>query len=504
MKKVLTIILDGFGIRNDSHGNAIKMANMPNFNKLWNEYPHSLLKASERAVGLEKGQMGNSEVGHETIGAGRLIKQNVMQIDDFFKNDELKDNPAYNDLLNYVKDNDRPIHLMALCSDGGIHSELRFILKLIGRLHQDQINNVYVHAITDGRDTKTNVSYNYLKQISDLLNEYHMGKIVSVCGRYYAMDRDQKWERTKLYSDLVTEGKGFNTNNLEKFINECYQKKITDEFLPPIMLDVSKTIKDGDVLVWFNYRPDRAKQILRVLTDINFNNYQTIKLPNLKTYTIYDIPEAKNSKHFLNHIDVVNPLGVYLASLGLNQARIAETEKYAHVTYFFDGGKDLKLPGCDRFLIPSPKVATYDLKPEMSSIEVTKEVLKCLEKDYDFILLNFASPDMVGHTGNLAATIKALEVIDVCLGKIYTAALDNFFTIFILGDHGNCDLMLDENNVPVTTHSLSPVPFVVTDNKIKLIDGALTSVAPTILDYMDIAIPKEMQESNSLIYKEEN
>ena len=504
MKKVITIILDGFGVREESKGNAIKNASMPNYRTLLSTYPHSKLEASGRAVGLEKGQMGNSEVGHMTIGAGRLIKQNFMQIEDAFADDEFKDNVAFNDLVNYVKDNDVPIHLMALCSDGGIHSHIKFILKMIDILHQEHVTNVYVHAITDGRDTATNVAYSYLKEINDKLTEYNMGKIVSICGRYYAMDRDKKWERTKFYSDLVTTGKGVLVNDIEASINSCYSKGVTDEFLPPLIVDRDKIIKNGDALLWFNYRPDRAKQIMQVLTDLSFNIYETIKLPNLKVYTIYDIPEAQRSRHLLEHINVTNPLGVYLANLGMSQARIAETEKYAHVTYFFDGGVDLKLDNCDRFLIPSPKVATYDMQPEMSAMDVTKRVINCLDKGYDYILVNFANPDMVGHTGNYEATIKALETVDFCLGKIYQASKENYYTMFILGDHGNADLMVDSNNKPVTTHSLYPVPFIITDESVKVVDGNLTQVAPTILKYMDIAVPKEMANTEDLFFKEED
>lgn len=503
MKKVITIILDGFGVRDESKGNAIKNASMPNYRTLLSSYPHSKLEASGRAVGLEKGQMGNSEVGHMTIGAGRLIKQNFMQIEDAFKNDEFKDNESFNDLVNYVKDNDVPLHLMALCSDGGIHSHIDFILHMIDRLHQEHVTNVYVHAITDGRDTATDVAYKYIKEINDRLAEYKMGKVVSICGRYYAMDRDKKWDRTKYYSDLVTMGKGALINDIEQALNTCYQKGITDEFITPMIIDRDKIIKNGDALLWFNYRPDRAKQIMQVLTDLSFNNYETIKLPNLKVYTIYDIPEANRSKHLLDHINVVNPLGVYLANLGMSQARIAETEKYAHVTYFFDGGVELKLENCDRFLIPSPKVATYDMQPEMSDIGVTKQAIKCIDDGYDFILVNFANPDMVGHTGNYEATIKALESVDNCLGKIYQATKENYYTMFILGDHGNADLMIDSNNQPVTTHSLYPVPFIITDESVRVINGNLTQVAPTILKYMDIAVPKEMANTENLFYKEE-
>lgn len=499
MKKVLTIVLDGFGLRNSKNGNAVKLANMPTFRSLWNEYPHCQLLASEEAVGLEKGQMGNSEVGHTTIGAGRLIKQNFMQINDMFKNKEIFTNEAFVELVNYAKKENKPIHLMGLVSDGKIHSHIGFIIDMIEALHQEQVTNVYLHAITDGRDTSPTVSYKYIKEVDDLLRKYNMGFVVSVCGRYYAMDRDKKWERTEFYSKLVTENIGANVNNLEESINYCYQKNVTDEFLPPIIVNGGKKIEDGDILLWLNYRPDRAKQILTVLTDKEFKEYNTKKYNKLKCYTFYPIEEAKNSKHFLEIPKIENALGVYLSNLGLSQARIAETEKYAHVTYFFDGGKELNLEKCDRFLIPSPKVATYDLKPSMSANEVTARCLDCLEKDYDFIFMNFANPDMVGHTGNLNAAIEALEVLDKCLAKIIKSAEENYYTVIILSDHGNCDEMLDDNNNVVTSHSLYPVPFIITDKKVKLENGNLTQVAPTILKYMDIALPKEMKSTKPLI-----
>ena len=498
MKKVLTIIIDGFGLRKAVHGNAVKLAKMPNFKKLWNEYPHSQLLASERAVGLEKGQMGNSEVGHTTIGAGRLIKQNFMEITDWFSKKEILKNENFLKMVEYAKENDKPIHMLGLLSDGGIHSHIKFNMWMLDYLHQMGIEKVYVHAITDGRDTGTMTSGSYIDEVNAKLKEYGYNEVASVCGRYYAMDRDKKWDRTKLYSDMLTMGTGAKVKNLKESINFCYQKNVTDEFLPPIIMEGTPKINDGDVVLWMNYRPDRAKQILQVLTDNNFKEYETIKYKDLQVFTIYPIEEAKKSYHFLDTPDIENSFGVYLAQLGLSQARIAETEKYAHVTYFFDGGKEYKLDKCDRYLVPSPKVATYDLKPEMSCKEVTKKCLECLDKDYDFILVNFANPDMVGHTGNLDATIEALEVIDYCLGSIVSKAKENDYTLFIMADHGNCDYMLDDNDNVITTHSLYPVPFIVTDMSVKLKNGDLTMVAPTILKYMDIACPPEMKNTDIL------
>ncbi len=501
MKKILTVILDGFGMRNEKHGNAVLNSNINNFISLWENYPHCLLKASEEAVGLEEHQMGNSEVGHTTIGAGRLIKQPLKEVTDFL-DEEYKKNVVYQELINYLKENNRPLHIIGLTSDGGIHSHIRLMLKMIDNLYNSGIKKIYYHAITDGRDTKTEVSYNYIKEVDDKLTGYHIGKVESVCGRYYAMDRDKKWNRTQKYYDLLVGNYSIPVSDFSKAINACYKKNITDEFLPPLSLNDNVKISDGDAVLWMNYRPDRAKQILNALTDPDFTAFSTIKMPHLQTVTLYPIKEAINSKSLLSNQEISNPLGVYLSKLGLSQARIAETEKYAHVTYFFDGGKELQLEKCDRFLIPSPKVATYDLKPEMSAAEVTKQAIKCMEDDYDFIFMNYANPDMVGHTGNYEATIKALEAVDICLGKLKEIADANFYKMIILADHGNADLMLDENNNPITTHSLSLVPFILTDKKIKLENGDLTQVACTILEYMDIARPKEMQNTNSLIVKE--
>lgn len=498
MKKILTIILDGLGLRNEIKGNAVKQANMPNFVNLWNQYPHCQLMASEEYVGLSKGQMGNSEVGHQTIGAGRLVKQNYRQIEDYFKNEQIKSNHDFIDMIRYVNENKKNIHIIGLLSDGGVHSHINFFIDMIEELSKYNVKNVYVHAISDGRDTKVDVCYQYIKRISDLLKKYGMGSVVDVCGRYYAMDRDKKWSRTKLYYDALVRGKGAKVKDLESSIKYCYSKNVTDEFLPPIILDNGKKIEDGDVILWLNYRPDRAKQILQVLTDNNFREFERVRFDNLKLFTIYKIDEAINSKYLLEHEQIANPLGVYLSTLSLTQARIAETEKYAHVTYFFDGGRELELEGCDKFLVPSPKVATYDLKPEMSCYEVTDMCLKCMEEDYDYILMNYANPDMVGHTGNMEATIKALEDVDKCLGKIIEGARDNFYTIVLLSDHGNSDYMIDEEGNKVTTHSLYPVPFIITDKKVKLKNGDLTMVAPTILKYMDIALPRDMKQTKDL------
>lgn len=499
MKKILTIILDGFGYREEEEGNAIKAARMKNFDNIWNNYPHTTIYASEEPIGLRKGQFGNSEIGHSTIGAGRIVKQNETLVDEFFENAD--DNLTFQMLIDYTRSNpDKSVHLMGLCSDGLVHSDMEHFIKLYNRLVDNGVRNIYFHLITDGRDTATNSSYTYISKIEEVIKERETGSIASLCGRYYAMDRDKKWDRTKLYYDLITKAKGFKFDTPKEAIDASYNENITDEFIKPIIIDNNGVIKDNDSVIWINYRADRSKQIVSTLTDVNFEEFKTQEYTNLNVYTFFPLDKTIKTKNFLPLNQVENPLGLYLSNLGLSQARVAETEKFAHVTYFFDGSTNGKIEKCDKYLIPSPKVATYDLKPEMSAVEVTKKTIDCMQKDYDFILVNFANPDMVGHTGNWNAAVKACITIDICLGKLLEVAEDNFYKIVILADHGNADIMFDENKKPVTTHTLSKVPFIILDNKVKLADdGSLINVAPTILEYMDIAVPKEMADTPSLI-----
>ncbi len=499
MKKILTIILDGFGYREEEEGNAIKAARMKNFENIWNTYPHTTIYASEEPIGLRHGQFGNSEIGHSTIGAGHIVKQNESLVDELLDNAD--DNLTFQMLIDYTRSNpDKSVHLMGLCSNGLVHSDVNHFIKLYNRLVDNGVHNIYFHLITDGRDTGTNSAYEYVKMIEDAIKERETGSIASLCGRYYAMDRDKKWDRTKLYYDLITKAKGFEFSSPKEALDASYNENITDEFIKPIILDRNGTIKDNDSVIWINYRADRSKQIISTLTDVNFEEFDVTNFNNLNVYTFFPLDKTIKTKNFMPLNQVENPLGVYLSKLGLSQARVAETEKFAHVTYFFDGSNNTKLEKCDKFLLPSPKVATYDLKPEMSAVEVTKKTIDCMQKDYDFILVNFANPDMVGHTGSWNAAVKACITVDICLGKLLEVAEDNFYKIIILADHGNADIMFDENKVPVTTHTLSKVPFIILDNKVKLADdGSLINVAPTILDYMDIAAPKEMADTPSLI-----
>ena len=499
MKKILTIILDGFGLKEDEYGNAIKKANMVNFNKFYNENPHTLLHASGQYVGLNDGQFGNSEIGHMTIGAGRLIKSREVLVDEFLENINNNESETIQKLKSM---NEKNIHIMGLCSDGNVHAGIDDFIKMYEFLVKNGCKNIYFHLITDGRDTEINSAYNYIKIIEDNIKKTKIGSIATICGRYYAMDRDENYDRTKIYYDLITKGKGINILNIQNAINACYGKKIYDEFLKPMVVDEKGLIKDGDVLLWMNYRTDRSKQILLSISNPKFDKFEVTNLSNIELYTFFNHDKQINANILIEEPKIENSLGLYLAKLGIKQARIAESEKYPHVTYFFDEGVDGKITNVDKFHIPSPEVATYDLKPEMSLISVTKKIITCMEQDYDFILANFANPDMVGHTGNFDATVNACMAIDICLAKIFEYAEENFYKIIILADHGNADTMLNEDGSVCTTHSMSDVPFIINDSKISLKDGGdLTNVAPTILDYMDISIPEEMT-SESLIIEE--
>ena len=497
MRKILTVVLDGFGYREEEYGNAIKMADTKNFDRLWETFPHTTLFASEEYVGLNEGEFGNSEIGHMTIGAGRRIMQHGPRITEFLKNIN-KDNLLFAEFLKDAQE--KTVHIIGLYSDGKVHSNLEHFLSIYQILKENNAKKVNFHLITDGRDTKVNAAINFIKDLEETIKDDPITDIASICGRYYAMDRDTNYDRTKIYYDLLTKGIGIKAKSATDGILGLYKKNQTDEFLYPLIINPNETIKDGDIILWMNFRSDRGKQIIRTFTDHNFEEFPIYTYQDLKVYSFFPLDKDIKTLNFLEDIHVTNPLGIYLSSLGLTQARIAETEKYAHVTYFFDGMYNGKIEKCEKILIPSPKVETYDLEPEMSAIEVTKKAIHAMEKDTDFIFMNLANPDMVGHTGNLEATIKAVTTVDVCLERLYEVAKDNFYTMIILADHGNADIMLDEFGNPVTTHTTSKVPFIITDTNVSLKkSGSLVNVAPTILEYMDIALPEEMANTPSLL-----
>lgn len=504
MKKVIMLILDGFGINDSEYGNAIKQTSMDCYNDIFNEYPHAILQASGEYVGLPDDQFGNSEVGHLTIGAGKKLKQDITLCNEVLGSTLIEHDDAMLAFLEKIKEDGGSLHLMGLVSDGGVHSDIKYMKNLMGHLKNMGVKKVYFHAITDGRDTSTKSSINYLNDLETSMKEVGIGSISTICGRYYAMDRDNKYERTKVYTNMLLKGEGVKIKSFEKAILTCYKREITDEFLVPIILDEKSLIKENDGILWLNFRGDRARQILNALSDPDFDGYRIKQPANLKVMSLVNVPNTSKVDYLLENKQEVYSLGCYFSDLGLRQARIAETEKYAHVTFFFNGGGETKLKGCDNFLIPSPHVATYDLSPEMSVRDVTKQVIKCLERDYDFILVNFANPDMLGHTGNLEATKESLAIVDECLREIVEAVDNNFYKLIITADHGNCDEMLSETGETITTHSINPVPFIIRDKHVTLKHkGDITQIAPTILKYMDIAIPKEMKETKTLFNEED-
>ncbi len=393
---------------------------------------------------------------------------------------------------------------MGLGSDGNVHAGIDDFLSVFKILYENGFKNIYFHVITDGRDTGINDGVKFLELIDNKIKEYKVGEIVSVCGRYYGMDRDQNYDRTKTYYDLVVRGRGVSALDPIVAMKNYYNKNVTDEFMKPIIIKPEKVIRNNDVIIWMNYRADRSKQILKSFKEESFNTFPILNMPDLELYTFFPMDDNINSISFMEPISVKNSLGLYLSSLGINQARISESEKFPHVTYFFDGGYEGKIDKCVKINVPSPDVETFDLKPEMSAVGVTKEACKAMEKDYDFIFMNYANPDMVGHTGNFDAAVKACMAIDVCLGKVLEVAEENFYKVIVLSDHGNADTMLLENGDICTTHTSEPVPFIIKDEKIKLKEnGDLTMVAPTILHYMDIAVPEEMKETPTLIIEDQ-
>lgn len=484
MNKVILAIMDGVGLREQEHGNAFKQAKKPTFDYLWNTYPHTTLIASGKDVGLPPGQMGNSETGHLNIGAGRIVYQPLELINEKIDSGEFYKNKEILKLFDTIKNNKSRLQLVGLISDGGVHSHINHLKSLLKMAKDNGIDEIYMHLITDGRDTLYNSGVNYLKEIKD----FGIGKVSTICGRYYTMDRDKNYDRTIKGYDLMVNGVGNNYNSIDELFNNTYKSEIYDEFIKPSLLDKEGLIKENDGIIWFNFRPDRAIQILTKLQEYNSNIVTMMKVSNeIKA------PNAFN----LQKLD--NTLGDYLSKNNLRQLRIAETEKYAHVTYFFDGGVNKEIPLCDRILIPSPKVATYDLKPEMSIEEVTSKLLSVMS-NYDVIILNFANPDMVGHTGNMSATIKAVEALDKKLKQIYDESVKLGFTLLVTADHGNAELMIDDDGNVITSHTTNKVPFIVCRNGVRLKEGRLSDIAPTMLELIGLSKPKEMT-GNSLIIK---
>ncbi len=493
MKKVILCILDGVGVREVKKGNAFLNTSKKTFDFLWNNYPHSLLEASGEYVGLPNKQMGNSEVGHTNIGAGRIVYQSLELINKEIRDKKIFKNEELLNVIDHVKKNNSTLHIFGLLSDGGIHSHINHLYALIEMCRLNDVKSVMIHPFLDGRDTLPNVALKFLDKLESRLENEKIGVI---SGRYYAMDRDNNWDRIKKVYDALVYGIG-NRNNYRDAVLECYDNNIFDEFITPTIVN-EKKIEDNDGMILFNFRPDRARELFTALTNKDFNEFKNKKFNNLKLVTMMPVADSVICTNAYKHENLINTLGEYIDNLGLKQLRIAETEKYAHVTYFFDGGVERDLKGSKRILIPSPSVKTYDLKPEMSAYLITDKLMEELDNNYDLVVLNYANGDMVGHTGNYDATSKAVLALDNCLDRLYKKALEDDYTLVIIADHGNCDYMLDDKDNVVTSHSVSPVPCIITDNNYKVNNGRLCDVAPTILNIMGIDIPKEMN-GNSLI-----
>ena len=495
MKKVLLCVLDGLGISDNKEGNAFKNANTPTLDYLIDNYPNNEINASGKYVGLPDGQMGNSEVGHLTIGAGRVVYQSLELINNSIKDESFFENISLLNAIKHAKENNSKLHILGLLSDGGVHSHIDHIKAVLKLCSKENFSNVYFHVFTDGRDTNTKDSIKYIESLEEEIKKYKIGKICTISGRYYAMDRDKRYDRIKKAYDTIVYAENNITDNYRDYILNSYENDITDEFIKPVSLNKEGTINSDDSIIWCNFRPDRAIQILSAFTDKNFNEFEVKKLDNIYLTTMMYVSDNIKSDIAFKKQEVDNTLGIYLSKLGKKQLRIAETEKYAHVTYFFDGGKDINLDNCNRILIPSKKIATYDLYPQMSALEITDSLLNEMNNNYDFILLNFANCDMVGHTGNYDATIKAVETVDQMIKRIYEKAKELDYTLIITADHGNCENMINNNDIS-TSHTTNKVPFIVCDNvDINMVDR-LSLIAPFILKYMNINIPNEMNIDN--------
>jgi 2,3-bisphosphoglycerate-independent phosphoglycerate mutase len=498
-KKVLLMILDGWGIATNKKVSAIDHAQTPYINSLYKKYPHSKLEASGLAVGLPAGQMGNSEVGHMNIGAGRVVYQDLVRVNKAVEEKELDTNPVLLEAFNYAQNNNKSIHLIGLLSDGGVHSHIDHLKGLCTIANNQGLKNVFIHAFMDGRDTDPKGGVGYLQNLKSHLVKT-TGQIASIVGRYYAMDRDKRWERVKLAYDAMVYGTGEKTRDVIDAVEQSYAAGVTDEFIKPIIaVDASDqpiaTIQDGDVVLCFNFRTDRGREITMALTQQDFHEQNMNKL-NLHYVTLTNYDDSfVGVKVIFDKDNLTNTLGEIVSKAGKKQIRIAETEKYPHVTFFFSGGREEVFAGESRLMCPSPKVATYDLQPEMSARDIRDTIIPELEKkSADFICLNFANPDMVGHTGVFEAAVKAVETVDQCNEAVTEIARKNGYAIIIIADHGNADMMINEDGTPNTAHTTNLVPCILVDDSYagKIKDGKLGDLAPTILTLMGVEVPKEM------------
>ena len=496
------IIMDGFGLRHETVGNAVAAAATPRLEQFFQEFAHTELSASGLDVGLPAGQMGNSEVGHTNIGAGRVVFQDLPRISKAIDDGSFFENPAYVRAMDACREHDSSLHLMGLLSDGGVHSHLEHLFALMKMARDRGLEKVYIHAFLDGRDVSPTSGADFVARTVEKCRELGVGKIATVMGRFYAMDRDKRWDRVEAAYDAMVYGEGAAINPVPvAAVKNAYANGVTDEFVEPVICDPDGTISDHDSVIFFNFRPDRAREITRAFVDPDFNGFTRQYFPVTFVCTTEYDATMPNVEVAYPRLSVRNGLGEYLSSMGLTQLRIAETEKYAHVTFFFNGGVETQFPGEDRVLVPSPKVATYDLQPEMSADEVADKCVERIESGaYDVIILNFANCDMVGHTGVFDAAVRAVETVDTCVGRVVDATMKMGGIAMITADHGNAEVMTQPDGSPMTAHTTNPVPFILCGAGTELRKGRLADIAPTILDVMGLAVPEEM-DGQTLIVK---
>ena len=507
-KLTMLMILDGFGNNSNESGNAVQIAKTPNIDELMKKNPTTQIHASGLDVGLPEEQMGNSEVGHTNIGAGRIVYQELTRITKSIEDGDFFSLPELCAAIEHCKQNNSKLHIMGLLSDGGVHSHMRHLFAILELAKRKGFEDVYVHCFLDGRDTPPASGENYILKLEEKMKEKEIGKIATISGRFYAMDRDKRWQRVEKAYNAIVKGEGVKSTSAEMAIESSYQKEVFDEFVEPTVICSNNkpvaTVEDNDSVIFYNFRPDRAREITRAIVDKDFKEFETKDLKNLYfvCFTQYD-ETMPNVEIAFKPTVLKNTFGEYISGKGLKQLRIAETEKYAHVTFFFNGGNEKQYEGEDRILVPSPKVETYDLKPEMSAYEVTENVVNAIKSQkYDAIILNYANPDMVGHTGNLDAAVKAIEAIDECVGKVVKAINEVNGVLLITADHGNAEQMIDyKTGEPHTAHTTNPVPLVLIGMEdVKLKEGKLADLAPTMLDIKGLEKPEEMT-GESLIEK---
>ena len=504
MNKIAMIILDGFGVGKNYAGNAIELADMDTYKELLDLYPNTTLDTTGENIDLPDDKRIDCEVSHLILGSGKVVPQDITICNENLGSTLIEQNERLLELLEYLKDSGGNLHLVGMVSDGKVYSDIRYMKTFITHLKNMGVNKLYFHAITDGKDVHDGTSLTYLDDLVNTMNEQELGKLATICGRTYAMDRDENYKKTKAYYNLLVESVGAKVNDYRKGIETCYKNNISDEIIPPIVLDDNAKVSSGDVMIWLNFREDRARQILGAFLNKDYPGFERNIISGLKIASILPIDEVDDLIHLIDKDEAEYSLGQYLSALGLKQARIAEEDKFSNLSYYFNGATDKKIKGCDNYIIESyPHDETVN-HPEMNMAGITKQIVKCMEHDVDFILVNIETPDIFGHIGDITKAIEALNILDLELEKICEACDENFYTLVITSDHGNIEEMLNEDGTPNKGHTSNPVLFIIRDKNVKLKNkGSIAQVAGTILKYMELAIPKEMQDAGILLKEEE-